>query len=660
MQASHQHDFTGIEEDVAITTLGSNLQWHQLSWVILQGTLGDCRAGLQQSTDGVNWTDLIPPQSANGTGQSAVFKTLPNYIRLRTTRFAPQGGTPTLSTLWTGWDYDPTTGSLPPPPAPEPAGTVYSGPTSGGNATPTFRSLVNTDIPNINESQVNNLVTDLSTRAPLANPAFSGIPTAPTPPVTDNGTRLATTSFVQSAIAVGAPPSPQSPSTFYAGPVSGGFAVPTFRGIVSTDVPPIPESGVIGLSADLAAKAPLASPSFTGTPSGTTATLGDSTTRLATTAFVQAALTGSGLGTVTSVGLAAPAEFNVTGSPVTGSGTLTLTKAAEAANSVWAAPNGAAGLPTFRLLVAADIPNISESQVTGLVGDLAAKAPLASPALTGTPTAPTPSTADNSTTVATTAYVKSNLSSYAPLASPALTGTPTAPTAAVTDNSTTLATTAFVKGGYRLKRIFTLTSSQTYTLTSDIRALYVEAIGGGGGSGALPATSSNASVSGGGGSGGYSASWLTSPAASYTVTIGGGGAAGTSGGAGGNGGATSFGSNPIANGGGGGAAGTAAGTTAASSNGGAAATAGTGDISLGGMAGHDGVVVSGTLAANGGGAPGPWGGGTPIFWRASSVAGAVTGLGFGSGGGGLVFSTTHAALSGSLGAGGAVRIWEFI
>jgi len=36
-------------------------------------------------------------------------------------------------------------------------------------------------------------------------------------------------------------------------------------------------------------------------------------------------------------------------------------------------------------------------------------APKASPALTGTPTAPTPTTTDNSTTIATTAYVQSNL-----------------------------------------------------------------------------------------------------------------------------------------------------------------------------------------------------------------------------------------------------------
>lgn len=48
---------------------------------------------------------------------------------------------------------------------------------------------------------------------------------------------------------------------------------------------------------------------------------------------------------------------------------------------------------------------IAESQVTDLISDLALKAPLASPALTGIPTAPTASANNNSTQIATTAYV---------------------------------------------------------------------------------------------------------------------------------------------------------------------------------------------------------------------------------------------------------------
>jgi hypothetical protein len=48
----------------------------------------------------------------------------------------------------------------------------------------------------------------------------------------------------------------------------------------------IAESDVTNLTSDLAAKAPLASPTFTGTPAAPTASAGTSTTQLATTAFV--------------------------------------------------------------------------------------------------------------------------------------------------------------------------------------------------------------------------------------------------------------------------------------------------------------------------------------------------------------------------------------
>ena len=47
-----------------------------------------------------------------------------------------------------------------------------------------------------------------------------------------------------------------------------------------------------------------------------------------------------------------------------------------------------------------------EGDVTSMETEMAGKAPLASPALTGTPTAPTPATADNSAKIATTAFVQ--------------------------------------------------------------------------------------------------------------------------------------------------------------------------------------------------------------------------------------------------------------
>lgn len=64
----------------------------------------------------------------------------------------------------------------------------------------------------------------------------------------------------------------------------------------------------------------------------------------------------AGAGTVTSVGLALPAEFTISNSPVTSSGTLTGAWASQTANYVLAAPDGMAGTPTFRALTADDVP----------------------------------------------------------------------------------------------------------------------------------------------------------------------------------------------------------------------------------------------------------------------------------------------------------------
>lgn len=70
------------------------------------------------------------------------------------------------------------------------------------------------------------------------------------------------------------------------------------------------------------------------------------------------AASGGGSGTVTSVALSMPSEFSVSGSPVTTSGTLTVDKANQNANQVFAGPStGSAAAPTFRSLVAADLPN---------------------------------------------------------------------------------------------------------------------------------------------------------------------------------------------------------------------------------------------------------------------------------------------------------------
>ena len=87
----------------------------------------------------------------------------------------------------------------------------------------------------------------------------------------------------------------------------------------------------------------------------------DNSTKVATTAYVQTEIAGLNTGTVTSVGLSLPNIFSVSGSPVTTSGTLTGTLASQTAATVFAAPAGSTGTPSFRALVAGDIPDLSSS-----------------------------------------------------------------------------------------------------------------------------------------------------------------------------------------------------------------------------------------------------------------------------------------------------------
>lgn len=66
---------------------------------------------------------------------------------------------------------------------------------------------------------------------------------------------------------------------------------------------------------------------------------------------------GGGSGTVTSVGLALPTDiFLITNSPVTVTGTLTGSMKVQLKNLVYASPDGATGAPSFRALVAGDLP----------------------------------------------------------------------------------------------------------------------------------------------------------------------------------------------------------------------------------------------------------------------------------------------------------------
>lgn len=83
------------------------------------------------------------------------------------------------------------------------------------------------------------------------------------------------------------------------------------------------------------------------------------------TAWGDIGTSSGGSGTVTSVSLAMPSEFSVAGSPITGSGTFTVTKASQSSNLFFASPNGSAGAPTFRALALADIPAIAANTILG-------------------------------------------------------------------------------------------------------------------------------------------------------------------------------------------------------------------------------------------------------------------------------------------------------
>lgn len=154
----------------------------------------------------------------------------------------------------------------------------------------------------VDGSASNDLVrkSQLDTKAPLASPALTGAPTAPTPIENDNSTRIATTAFVQTEIAnFGAGDMLKSvydsndDGKVDAADLADAAPWTGITGKPST-FPPSAHghaiSEVTGLQGALDARAPLASPALTGTPTAPTAVSGNNTTQIATTAFVQTAV----------------------------------------------------------------------------------------------------------------------------------------------------------------------------------------------------------------------------------------------------------------------------------------------------------------------------------------------------------------------------------
>jgi len=229
--------------------------------------------------------------------------------------------------------------------------------------------------------------------------------------------------------------------------------------------------GFTGTGATVLQNSPTIVDPILNTPTATTPGLGDNSQAVATTAWVKAQNYGSGggvQGVVAGAGLAGGG----------GAGIVTVSVAT-------------AGVTNAMLATVAD--NTTPVATEGYVA-AQAYAPLASPALTGTPTAPTPTLGDSSTKVATTQFVMSELGTLpvgvttfngrsgaitlttadvtgaggAPLASPTLTGTPQAPTAAAGTNSQQIATTAFVATSF----LPASTAAATYLPISTAAATY--------------------------------------------------------------------------------------------------------------------------------------------------------------------------------------------
>nr|DAG84179.1 MAG TPA: Baseplate wedge protein [Caudoviricetes sp.] len=112
--------------------------------------------------------------------------------------------------------------------------------------------------------------------------------------------------------------------------------------------------------------------------------------------------------------------------------------------------------------------------------DLTEYAKLSSPAFTGTPTAPTQNTTDNSTKIATTAYVKNNLGNYAPITSPSLKGTPTSVTPVSSASGNQIANVTWVRNYGVAKDQGSSNSGKYLSVGSDGMVTLVEAPSGGG------------------------------------------------------------------------------------------------------------------------------------------------------------------------------------
>ena len=395
-----------------------------------------------------------------------------------------------------------------------------NGPTFTGTVSGITKSMVG--LGNVdNTSDANKGIstaaqTALDLKAPLASPTFTGTVTLPTGTVTSgmilDGTIVDADVNASAAIAWTkiAPSSTVSATelgyldgvtsaiqTQIDSKISSADAASTYQpkitGVSDTEISYL-DGVTTSIQTQLDAKAPIASPTFTGTVSGVTKSM----VGLGNADNTSDALKPISDATATALALKAPlASPTFTGTVTLPTGTVT------------------SGMILDGTIVNGDIASaaaIDQSKISGLTTDLGLKAALASPALTGTPTAPLAATGTNTTQIATTSFVQQEinilttgapaamntldelaaalgddanyaatittaLGTKAPLASPTFTGTVTAPaitaTALITASASGVAFTdgTQTKAGVPSLTTTTTTISGAYNLSTGGLAL---------------------------------------------------------------------------------------------------------------------------------------------------------------------------------------------
>jgi hypothetical protein len=189
----------------------------------------------------------------------------------------------------------------------------------------------------------------------------------------------------------------QSRNLVFASPVGGDAAAPEFRSLVSDDLPLATSTstgaikpdnstitvsgGVISVAGGSLGITQLTGDATAGPGSGSQAvTLASSGVTAGSYSYanitvdakgrVTSASSNTTVGTVYSVALTVPSILSVTGSPVTSTGTLAISLASQASNLILAGPpTGSSATPTFRSLIANDLPPATNSTIGGVVPD---------------------------------------------------------------------------------------------------------------------------------------------------------------------------------------------------------------------------------------------------------------------------------------------------